>query len=89
VISQEIRKSINAGSLENLSSLSVQRCSASSENRLDYGITGVGEFFLGYGLFLAKILTFFLLLLVLIVVISMISGKGKREKGSITVTHVI
>ena len=48
----------------------------------------VGEFFLGYGLFLAKLLTLFLLLLVLIVVVSMIGGKGRREKGSIMVTHI-
>lgn len=49
----------------------------------------MGEFFLGYGLFLAKILTIFLLILVLIVVVSVIGGKGRRgEKGSITVTHV-
>lgn len=48
----------------------------------------MGEFFFGYGLFLAKLLTFFLFLIALIAIISMIGGKGRREKGVITVTHV-
>ncbi len=48
----------------------------------------MGEFFLSYGLFLAKILTFFFLLLVVIFIMSMFGGKGRREKGSITVTHI-
>jgi len=48
----------------------------------------VGEFFLGYSLFLAKLLTVFILLLVLIVFVSMIGGKGRREKGSIVITHI-
>lgn len=48
----------------------------------------MGEFFLSYGLFLAKILTFFILVLAVIFILSMLGGRGRREKGSITVTHV-
>ncbi len=48
----------------------------------------MGEFFLSYGLFLAKILTFFILALAVIFILSMLGGRGRREKGSITVTHV-
>ena len=48
----------------------------------------MGEFFTGYGLFLAKLLTFFILFLLVIFILSMIAGKGRREKGAITVTHI-
>lgn len=48
----------------------------------------MGEFFTGYGLFLAKLLTFFILLLLVIFILSMFAGKGRREKGGITVTHI-
>jgi len=48
----------------------------------------VGEFLLGYGLFLAKVLTFFLLLIVLVVILTSIGGRGRRDKGNITITHV-
>jgi len=48
----------------------------------------VGEFLLVYGLFLAKLLTFFVLLIILVVILFALGGKGRREKGNITITHV-
>lgn len=48
----------------------------------------MGEFFLGYGLFLAKILTFFLLLVAFVMILSSLGGRGRSEKGNITITHV-
>lgn len=48
----------------------------------------MGEFFLSYGLFLAKLLTFFVVALVLVMLIASLGGRGRREKGSITVTHL-
>lgn len=49
----------------------------------------MSEFFLGYGLFLAKLLTFLIFVLLVVVLMSMIGGRGsRRDKGSMTVTHV-
>jgi len=48
----------------------------------------VGEFLLVYGLFLAKLLTFFVLLVILIVILSSLGGRGRRDKGNMTITHV-
>lgn len=50
----------------------------------------MGEFFLSYGLFLAKLLTFFILAVVLVGFIAMMGGRGgsRREKGSMTITHI-
>ncbi len=49
----------------------------------------MGEFFLGYGLFLAKMLTFFILAVALVVLIVSLGGRGRgRDKGSMTITHV-
>ncbi|OED35322.1 protease SohB [Chromatiales bacterium (ex Bugula neritina AB1)] len=48
----------------------------------------MGEFFISYGLFLAKILTFFLLFLLAVVLVTSLSGRGRREEGSISVTHI-
>jgi len=48
----------------------------------------VGEFFLLYGLFLAKLITFIIFILVVVALLSMLGGKGRREKGSISITHI-
>lgn len=48
----------------------------------------MGEFFLGYGLFLAKILTFFILFVIALVLLTSMSGRGRRERGTIVVTHI-
>jgi len=49
----------------------------------------VGEFFLSYGLFLAKLVTFLVLLVIAVVfVVSIGGGRGRRERGSISVTSV-
>ncbi len=49
----------------------------------------MGEFFLSYGLFLAKLVTFLVFVLVVIFFMSVLGGKGgRREKGSISVTHI-
>ena len=48
----------------------------------------MGEFLLVYGLFLAKLLTFFVLLVILIVILSSLGGRGRRDKGNMTITHV-
>lgn len=48
----------------------------------------MGEFFLGYGLFLAKLLTFLIFILLVVMMMSLLGGRGRREKGSISITHV-
>ena len=50
----------------------------------------MGEFFSGYGLFLAKLLTFVVLVLLLVMVITALSGKGGdgAGRGNISITHV-
>lgn len=48
----------------------------------------MGEFFLSYGLFLAKLLTFFVLFVIALVIVTSMSGRGRREQGTIVVTHI-
>ncbi len=48
----------------------------------------MGEFFFSYGLFLAKLLTFFLLFVLAVILVSSVGGRGRREEGSISVTHI-
>lgn len=48
----------------------------------------MGEFFLSYGLFLAKVLTFFILAVIALSLLLMVSGRGRREKGGIQITHI-
>jgi len=48
----------------------------------------VGEFFLNYGLFLAKILTVFLFLVAIVVLVTSLGGRGRRERGSINVVKI-
>ena len=78
---RETPKFISAGLLKSLINLSGWLWNRTRDKK-------VGEFFLGYGLFLAKLLTFFIFLLAVIFILSMLGGKGRRENGSITVTHI-
>ncbi len=48
----------------------------------------MGEFFFSYGLFLAKLLTVFLLLVALLVLATAFGGRGRRSKGTLNVTHI-
>jgi len=48
----------------------------------------VGEFFLNYGLFLAKILTVFVFLVAVVVLITSLGGRGRRDSGSINVVKI-
>ena len=48
----------------------------------------MGEFFLSYSLFLAKLLTFFVLFVIALVLVTSMSGRGRRERGTIVVTHI-
>ena len=48
----------------------------------------MGEFFFNYGLFFAKLLTLVIAIGIVIVLISSAGGRGKREKGSISITRV-
>lgn len=50
----------------------------------------MGEFFFSYGLFLAKLLTFFIILVIGLVIVMSLGGRGggRRDRGSIVVTHV-
>ena len=50
----------------------------------------MGEFFFSYGLFLAKLLTFFIILVIALVIVMSLGGRGggRRERGNIVVTHV-
>lgn len=48
----------------------------------------MGEFFLSYGLFFAKLLTFFILFLIGLMLVTSMGSRGRRERGTITVTHV-
>lgn len=50
----------------------------------------MGEFFLSYSLFLAKLLTFFIIFVIALVFLMSMSGRGagRRERGAIIVTNV-
>lgn len=49
----------------------------------------MGEFFFSYGMFLAKLLTFFVIFVIALVLLTSMTGRGgRRERGSIVVTHV-
>ena len=48
----------------------------------------MGEFFLSYGLFLAKILTVFVFLVAVVVLVTSLGGRGRRERGSINVVSI-
>ncbi len=48
----------------------------------------MGEFFLNYGLFLAKILTVFVFLVAVVVLVTSLGGRGRRERGSINVVNI-
>ncbi len=48
----------------------------------------MGEFFFNYGLFLAKLLTFLLLVIVALVVVTSVGSRGRRSRGTLNVTHV-
>lgn len=48
----------------------------------------MGEFFFNYGLFLAKLLTFLVLLVVALVLIMSMSGRGRRSKGTLNIVHI-
>lgn len=48
----------------------------------------MGDFFLNYGLFFAKLLTFFILFVIALVLITSLGGRGRGERGAIVVTHV-
>lgn len=48
----------------------------------------MGEFFLNYGLFLAKMLTVLAFLIAVVVLVTSLGGRGRRERGSITVVNI-
>ncbi|MEM7258552.1 MAG: protease SohB [Pseudomonadota bacterium] len=48
----------------------------------------MGEFFFSYGLFLAKLLTFIVLLVIALVLVASVGGRGRRAKGTLDVTHL-
>ena len=48
----------------------------------------MGEFFFNYGLFLAKVLTVFAFLVAVVVLITSVGGRGRRERGSISVVKI-
>lgn len=48
----------------------------------------MGEFFFSYGLFLAKLATFIILIVIALVVVTTVGGRGRRARGTLDVTHI-